>query len=67
MDDPSFIRGYLAHDLDVESAVGFPVMSGGQVVAVLEFFSNVSQKEDSKLIEVMSKIGHQLGPNFEKF
>ena len=59
--DPNFPRAQLASNLGVKSGFGFPVLTGENVVAVLEFFSSEMVEPDVKLLEVMANIGTQLG------
>ncbi|GAC1618963.1 MAG: hypothetical protein NVS9B13_07550 [Candidatus Acidiferrum sp.] len=59
--DTNFPSSQTATDLGVKGAFGFPVLSQGKVVAVVEFFSNNIEKPDKELLEVMSSAGAQLG------
>jgi PAS domain S-box-containing protein len=58
--DPNFPRTALVSDLGVKSAVGFPVISGGEVVAVLEFFTSSERDPESYVDEVMMHMAVQL-------
>jgi diguanylate cyclase (GGDEF)-like protein/PAS domain S-box-containing protein len=47
--------------------LAFPVVTGqGEVLAVLEFFSDSASPPDASLLEVMSHIGRQLGSAVER-
>lgn len=45
----------------LRSAFGFPVMLGGEVLGVIEFFSNEVRPPDEELLKMMSAIGSQIG------
>ncbi|MFQ5443160.1 MAG: PAS domain S-box protein, partial [Nitrospinales bacterium] len=59
--DPNFPRAQLAKDLGVKTGFGFPILTGKNVVAVLEFFSSQVTGHDEDLLDVMGNIGTQLG------
>ncbi|MFW8634935.1 response regulator [Cribrihabitans pelagius] len=59
--DPNFPRAQQGADIGVRTAAGFPVTHDGQVVAVLEFFSDQVEEKDPALMEMMAQIGVQLG------
>lgn len=57
--DANFPRNKVAADLKVHGAVGVPVIVGGNVIGVLEFFSeNIRQPEDSvmRFFEILGSI-----------
>jgi GAF domain-containing protein len=58
---PNFLRTKLVDDIGVHGAVGFPVIVGGRVTAVLEFFSPKEEKSSPSLMDLMDAIGIQLG------
>ncbi len=64
--DPVFRRGPIAKELGLQTALGFPVLVGGKVAAVLEFFSpdNVTPKD--VLLETMALVGVQLARVIER-
>ena len=64
--DPNFPRNKLADDLAVKAACGFPVGSGGQVLAVLEFFAEHEAGQDATLLRLMKNVSVQLGNVFER-
>jgi len=64
--DTNFPRRSAAFDLGVRGAFGFPVLAQGEVVAVLEFFSNKIEKPDDELLAVMANVGAQLGQVIER-
>ncbi len=57
----NFPRARLAIDIGVKAGFGFPILSGNKVVAVLEFFSEKVAKQDKRLLEIMTKVGANLG------
>jgi protein-histidine pros-kinase len=59
--DPHFSRQAEAHQAGIKSAFAFPVLSGTEVVAVLEFLSLNYCASDEALLEIMKLVGNQLG------
>ncbi len=52
------------HDLDdlgVRAVMAFPVKSGGETLAVLEFFSAKSEQKDEQILDTMRQVGVNLG------
>jgi signal transduction histidine kinase len=64
--DSNFPRAKAATDIGVRAAFGFPVLIGKEVVAVLEFFSDLPMEPDEALLEVMANVGTQLGRVIER-
>ena len=60
------VRAKYAAEAGIKSAVGFPVLVGGSIVAVLELFSNESKEPDQNTIEIISHVIPQLGRVFER-
>ena len=60
--DPSFRR----RNLGVRGAFAFPILVGGDVEAVLEYFSAMPVAADPTLLQVMAQIGKQLGRVVER-
>ncbi|NLX50621.1 MAG: PAS domain S-box protein [Deltaproteobacteria bacterium] len=58
---PGFLRKKLSEDVHVCGAFGFPVLVGGKVAAVLEFFSAKTEQPRPTLMNLMDEIGVQLG------
>ncbi len=56
-----YIRGRHVQDLGVTTAFAVPVITGGEVVAIMEFYSRTEIEPDEKLLDVMGDIGKQLG------
>jgi PAS domain S-box-containing protein len=61
MVDNNFPRAGIDDDFGVHGAFAFPVLSGDSVVAVLEFFNTVPSQPDHELLEILAKVGAQLG------
>jgi len=59
--DPYFARRSVAQQAGIKSAFAFPVLSGSEVIAVLEFFSSDYSDRDDGILEVMTLVGNQLG------
>lgn len=58
--DDNFLRARAA-DIGVHCGFGCPVLSGDEVVAVLEFFSPVAVKPDQGLSDLLGHVATQLG------
>ena len=59
--NPNFMRQPEAQRAGLKSAFAFPVWSGNEVIAVLEFFAPHDAETDDALLEVMALVGAQLG------
>jgi two-component system, sensor histidine kinase and response regulator len=64
--DTNFPRAPIAAAEGLHGAFGFPVLRGGKVLGVLEFFSRQIQKPDQKLLEMMQAVGSQIGQFIER-
>ncbi len=60
--DPTFARGAAARAAGLVSAVAFPVRSGDEVAAILEFFIDAPTPRDAPLLGLLEQVGVQLGP-----
>ena len=58
--DPNFTRRSVAHQAGIRSAFVFPVLSGGELIALLEFFAVDFSDQDDALLEMMELVGSQL-------
>ena len=65
-EDAGFVRAQAARELGVRAAFGFPVKSGGEVIAVLEFFSPERADPDPELMTLVRTIGEQAGRVLER-
>ena len=66
MQDPYFPRAVLRARVGVHGALSFPVQLGGDVLGVIEFFSQQVKPIDNELLETMSAIGNQLAQFIER-
>ncbi|MCC7166606.1 MAG: GAF domain-containing protein [Rhodospirillales bacterium] len=64
--EPWFQRGHLARALGIKSSFALPVLSGDEVVAVLEFFSTEIIQPDPLLLSALEHIGVQIGRVVER-
>ena len=59
--DANFPRAADAREAGLKAAVGIPVMTEEEVVAVLEFFVHDSRREDERFVKLISSVVIQLG------
>jgi PAS domain S-box-containing protein len=59
--DPNFPRAPLAREVGLKGAMGIPVMTDEEVVAVIEFFVSEPREEDQRFIGLVSAVAAQLG------
>jgi PAS domain S-box-containing protein len=64
--DANFLQRDVAVKEGLHGAIGFPILVGGEVLGVLEFFSRQIQKPDARLLEMMGAIGSQIGQFIER-
>lgn len=64
--DPNFPRAEAAAASGIKSAFAFPIVSGGKIVAVIEFFTDVAAEPDPDLLLTLRSIGDQVGRVFER-
>jgi PAS domain S-box-containing protein len=64
--DVNFPRAQHAKDIGVKGGFAFPIVVGGTVAGVLEFFSEQEAEPDVRLLEIMQVIGTQLGRVIER-
>ena len=62
----NFPRAKVAASDGLHAAFGFPIVLGGEVLGVMEFFSHSIQQPDHDLLEMMSNIGSQIGQFVER-
>jgi len=65
-DTPNFLRGSSTRKLGLRSALAFPVIVGGKVVSLLEFFGRDARQPDQALLDVARSIGSQVGQFIER-
>jgi PAS domain S-box-containing protein len=64
--DADFPRAQLAKDIGVKGGFAFPIVVGGGVAAVMEFFSEQNAAPNTRLLDIMQMIGTQLGRVIER-
>ncbi len=64
--DDNFPRHAVAAECGLRGASAFPVLSGNDVLAVLEFFATDTREPDETLLDLMAQIGLQLGRVIER-
>src|SRR5262249_4051049 len=64
--DVNFLRVRLAEREGLRAAVGLPIVVGGDVSGVIEFFSRESRPSDPDLLAVMATMGSQIGQFIER-
>jgi len=58
--DPNFPRLAAAVAAGLKTGVGVPIISGGKVIAVLEFFMRESREQNESLLKVINTVAGQL-------
>jgi PAS domain S-box-containing protein len=64
--DPNFPRTKAAAKVGLKAAVGIPILSGDEVIAVIEFFLHESRGENERLVKVITAVAAQLGLVMER-
>jgi diguanylate cyclase (GGDEF)-like protein len=64
--DENFPRAAAARGAGIRSAIGFPVLLGSEIVAVLEFFTEQGIAADHSLLQLTFQIGTHLGRVLER-
>jgi PAS domain S-box-containing protein len=65
-DEAPFKRPLALPQLGIRSVFGFPIMSGGDLLAVLEFFNDVPSEVDEDLLLTVRAAGDQVGRVLER-
>jgi PAS domain S-box-containing protein len=58
--DANFPRAHAAREVGLKGALGIPIVAGGQVVAVIEFFVQEPRDEDERMMKVIATVAAQL-------
>lgn len=66
MQDRNFPRAPIAARTGIQSAFGFPVKLGNEVLGVIEFFTSNKETPDPALLEMMNTVGSQIGQFIER-
>jgi PAS domain S-box-containing protein len=61
VEDPNFPRAGMAAEAKLHGAMAFPVLSAGEVAAVVELFSSWKLEPDPDLLRLTEALGAQLG------
>src|SRR5882672_8439513 len=64
--DPGFLRAPLAARAGLHAACGLPIVLGGDVLGVIEVFSQAIRQPDPDLVNLMATIGSQIGQFIER-
>ncbi len=64
--DPGFLRAPLAARAGLHAACGFPIVLGGDVLGVIEVFSQAVRQPDPDLVNLMATLGSQIGQFSER-
>src|SRR5882757_1998274 len=64
--DENFPRGPIAEREGLHAAFGFPILLGGEVLGVVEFFSREIRQPDQELLNMLATIGSQIGQFIER-
>ena len=59
--DPNFPRAEMAQRAGLHGALALPLIAGGKVLGVLEFFSTDVQQPQLELVSMLTAVGNQLG------
>jgi signal transduction histidine kinase len=65
-DETHSSRAAEAHKAGLHCALGFPILSGNKVIAIVECLSDHIQQPDSDLMETLHAIGNQVGIFLER-
>ena len=64
--DPNFPRAAIARREGLHGAFGLPILTGHQVVGVMEFFSREIREPDEGLLRMLTKVGAHIGQFMER-
>jgi PAS domain S-box-containing protein len=64
--DANFPRAPIAGREVLHAAFGFPILLGGDVLGVMEFFSHEIRQPDRELLNMMATLGSQIGQFIER-
>jgi PAS domain S-box-containing protein len=62
----TFPRALIAAHEGLHAAFAFPILLGGDVLSVIEFFSREIRQPDQDLLDMMITVGSQIGQFFER-
>ena len=58
--DPNFPRIQVAGEIGLKAALAIPILSGDEILAVIEFFMREPRREDERLVKVITTVATQL-------
>ena len=64
--DANFPRASIAAREGLHAAFAFPIMLGGDVLGVMEFFSHEIRRPEQELLNMMATLGSQIGQFIER-
>jgi len=64
--DPNFPRASIAAQQGLHGAFAFPILIGGQVAGVMEFFTRELRPPNEALLKIMATLGSQIGQFIER-
>src|SRR5215831_7408439 len=64
--DSNFTRAPMVRRGILHAAFGFPILFGGDVLGVMEFFSHQIRQPDQELLDMMTTLGSQIGQFIER-
>ena len=64
--DSNFLRASIAAREGLHAAFGFPILLGGDVLGIIEFFSHEIRQPDQELLDMMATLGSQIGQFIER-
>jgi PAS domain S-box-containing protein len=64
--DPDFLRAAAAASAGLRGALGFPILSGDEVLGVIVLFAREIREADKDRLEMMTSIGNQMGLFIER-
>ncbi len=65
-EETNFPRGKVASKNGLRGAFAFPITSGDRLIGVLEFLSRDARAPDTRLLDMMSSLGSQIGQFVER-
>jgi rsbT co-antagonist protein RsbR len=60
-DEPASRRAQIAQNTGLQSGFGFPILRGGRVFGVIEFYFTKTQEVDKEFLDTLAEIGTRLG------
>jgi len=64
--DSNFPRSVLARESGLKAAVAVPILTGNEVIAIIEFFMREPREEDERMVKVITAVAAQLDLALER-